>query len=703
MLRANQGNRLGQTVSGGIKQASTDVKTGIQQAQEKFQETAQEKRLDTEQASQQRQNILGRFGAQTQPSTRVTQQPMSDLRGRIDAEGRVNSTEPSNKEAIISTAAEQSQYTRPTPTVGTAQAGTIDRSTEGAPTPQSGAAPTQPTQAPAQPAAPQSFQGVTDKEVQDFQRFRTGTYTGPKELENSGALTGQAAQAEQLGSLTRSSGGQQELLRRFVGGEGYTQGQRRLDQTILSQDRNANLGAAARQTRGAVSDVERANEQARNLAQEYAGRARDFGAETTQQIQQTRDPISGQIDQRIQQAQAAEAQRATEFGKVQDIITGKGDFSRLPPEQRAILGLNAAASSGLLSQNDIQALVGQGGLLQRGLNVGADLPALINERLRLKQAENLTRAGVASDEERAKLSALNRLAGGLESDFEFAGQDARFQAGRGAFDSESLNREIMRAEDEKARNDAAFRARLNQEREQSQRFFNRAVGEIGGVPGDAMRGVTGVLDGNLSDGVGGVLDTYQGLYQGMANVPLALAEGLLKLNIGGQSIANTAVGEQLLRGVQGIGNFGNKQADYAFDLANQFTKKPVDAAGRVIGDTFNTAGKAIANVGRALRRIRISDEDLKEDVSYDPKDVEKFMNRIKASSYDYKKEVQDSPLASKNREIGVMAQDLEKSKLGKEAVKETKIGKVVDYDNLGPKMLASIANLNERLKKMENN
>ena len=688
MLRANQGNRLGQTVSGGITQASKDVQTGIQQAQEKFQETAQEKRLDTDEAAQKRQNILGRFGAQTQPSTSQS------------------GTTPAPTEAG-----------RPAPTVGTAQAGTMDRSTEGAPTPQSGAAPqAQPTPAPAQPAAPQPFQGVTDKEVQDFQRFRTGTYTGPKELENSGALTGQAAQAEQLGSLTRSSGGQQELLRRFVGGDGYTQGQRRLDQTILSQDRDANLGAAARQTRGAVSDVERANEQARNLSQEYTGRARDFGDQTVQQIQQTRDPISGQIDQRIQQAQATEAQRATEFGKVQDIISGKGDFSRLPKEQRAILGLNAAASSGLLSQDDIQALVGQGGLLQRGLNVGADLPALINERLRLKQAENLTRAGVASDEERAKLSALNRLAGGLESDFEFAGQDARFQAGRGAFDYDSLNREIMRAEDEKARNDAAYRAKLEEDRVEQNRFFNRAVtgtGQTFDGLGKYIDGATGnILNpsefiknplANTKLANEGAIDMAQGTQQAAFNSGMALNEGLLKLNIGGQSIANTEVGKQLLKLNEGVGNFGNKQSDYAFDLARQFTNKPIDAAGRVIGDQFNTAGKAIANVGRALRRIRISDEDLKEDISYDPKDVEKFMNRIKASSYDYKKEVQDSPLASKNREIGVMAQDLEKSKLGKEAVKETKIGKVVDYDNLGPKMLASIANLNERLKKMENN
>ncbi len=100
--------------------------------------------------------------------------------------------------------------------------------------------------------------------------------------------------------------------------------------------------------------------------------------------------------------------------------------------------------------------------------------------------------------------------------------------------------------------------------------------------------------------------------------------------------------------------------------------------------------------------MKISDEDLKTDIDYDPKDLQKFMDRIKPAAYNYKEEVKDSPLGSKNRELGVMAQDLEKSKMGKEAVHDTPAGKVVDYDNLEPKMLASIAALNKRLKELEN-
>jgi hypothetical protein len=74
---------------------------------------------------------------------------------------------------------------------------------------------------------------------------------------------------------------------------------------------------------------------------------------------------------------------------------------------------------------------------------------------------------------------------------------------------------------------------------------------------------------------------------------------------------------------------------------------------------------------------------------------------LKPASYDYKEEVKHDPRASEDRQLGVMAQDLEKSKLGKEAVSEGDAGKIVDYKDLQPKMLASLAALNQRLKKIE--
>ena len=76
-------------------------------------------------------------------------------------------------------------------------------------------------------------------------------------------------------------------------------------------------------------------------------------------------------------------------------------------------------------------------------------------------------------------------------------------------------------------------------------------------------------------------------------------------------------------------------------------------------------------------------------------------DKIFKNKEEKKDEVKDDPRASKDRQLGVMAQDLEKSKLGKEAVHDADIGKVVDYKDLEPKMLASLAALNQRLKKLE--
>jgi hypothetical protein len=116
-------------------------------------------------------------------------------------------------------------------------------------------------------------------------------------------------------------------------------------------------------------------------------------------------------------------------------------------------------------------------------------------------------------------------------------------------------------------------------------------------------------------------------------------------------------------------------------------------------DTFQAAPKdasTLATIGAMF-----SDERVKEDISYDDREMEDFLNSLEPASYNYKPEVQNSPLASKERQIGVMAQDLEKSKMGNESVRDTSAGKIVNYDEMGPKMLAAIAYLNKKIKRFE--
>lgn len=82
------------------------------------------------------------------------------------------------------------------------------------------------------------------------------------------------------------------------------------------------------------------------------------------------------------------------------------------------------------------------------------------------------------------------------------------------------------------------------------------------------------------------------------------------------------------------------------------------------------------------------------------KDVDKLLSRLKPYEYDYKDP--DKPLRGRGRHAGVMAQDLEKSKLGKKMVSTDGEGtKVVDYGKGLSTMMASIARVHERVKALE--
>ncbi len=91
----------------------------------------------------------------------------------------------------------------------------------------------------------------------------------------------------------------------------------------------------------------------------------------------------------------------------------------------------------------------------------------------------------------------------------------------------------------------------------------------------------------------------------------------------------------------------------------------------------------------------MSDERQKDDVEeFSPSD---FLDSITGYKFKYK----DPKKYGAGERVGVMAQDLEKTDAGSQLVTDTPEGKVVDYSKSGPHMMASLANLNQRLKKVE--
>lgn len=126
-------------------------------------------------------------------------------------------------------------------------------------------------------------------------------------------------------------------------------------------------------------------------------------------------------------------------------------------------------------------------------------------------------------------------------------------------------------------------------------------------------------------------------------------------------------------------------------------------AGR-FGASMNqpTFGERIVGGAMGLGSLLLSDERSKEGIEDAAEDVESFMSALKPKSYEYR----DGVGQSKGRHMGILAQDVERSEMGKGIVREVKSGpakgyKALDANRLQSALLASTANLNDRLRKLE--
>ncbi len=105
--------------------------------------------------------------------------------------------------------------------------------------------------------------------------------------------------------------------------------------------------------------------------------------------------------------------------------------------------------------------------------------------------------------------------------------------------------------------------------------------------------------------------------------------------------------------------------------------------------------------GDVAQPMSISDELLKVEIKGSDPKVSKFLDAINAHEYEYKKSVKDLPGAGEGKHVSPMAQELEKSELGKQMVIDTPKGKMVDYGKGFGTILAAQAVLNKRLNDLE--
>jgi hypothetical protein len=91
-----------------------------------------------------------------------------------------------------------------------------------------------------------------------------------------------------------------------------------------------------------------------------------------------------------------------------------------------------------------------------------------------------------------------------------------------------------------------------------------------------------------------------------------------------------------------------------------------------------------------------SDKNIKKNINYDEKEVAKMFEKLKSATFEYKDEKE-----GEGKYAGVMAQDLEKSKAGKDMVMDTPEGKHVDMNKMIFALVAQVNNMNKQLKKMK--
>lgn len=196
--------------------------------------------------------------------------------------------------------------------------------------------------------------------------------------------------------------------------------------------------------------------------------------------------------------------------------------------------------------------------------------------------------------------------------------------------------------------------------------------------------------------------------RGMSNVGLAQREAMQAgkeagIDLGAQSaIAKEqemrAASEQLMRQAaaqRGVA-LGAAQANLEAGL------KGSEIRSGFISSLASSGAKAGTGGGAAAPN---SDVSLKENMNQTEKSgsemVEEFLDALKSYTYNYKDKENNGQKNPEGKVTSVMAQDLEKSKLGKQMVIDGPDGKMVDYGQGMAPLFAAIAELNQRTKKLE--
>jgi hypothetical protein len=134
--------------------------------------------------------------------------------------------------------------------------------------------------------------------------------------------------------------------------------------------------------------------------------------------------------------------------------------------------------------------------------------------------------------------------------------------------------------------------------------------------------------------------------------------------------------------------------DRQFQASQRLGGAKLDAANADAERQSKFSSGLFGGIGSAIGSI-FSDEKAKKDISPTDK-IRAFLDELDAKEYKYKEP--SAKGAAPGKRYGIIAQDLEKSDVGKSLVSDTEQGKMVDTDQAVGALLAAVADLNKRLK-----
>lgn len=190
---------------------------------------------------------------------------------------------------------------------------------------------------------------------------------------------------------------------------------------------------------------------------------------------------------------------------------------------------------------------------------------------------------------------------------------------------------------------------------------------------------------------------------------IARFNAMNRQNIAAQNLAQQqSIADQgtALRNQQQMYNKGLQQQQFQNQMAkatgvtNQLQNQAQGMQAQANRQAQAAQAQAAGNrslIGSGITALALSDKKAKENVREAKTDeFQDMLDKIKPKKFDYKMEhggVRDN--------TGVMAQDLEKSDLGRDMVVDTPEGKMVDKEKMLMTAMATLADMNKRMKELE--